>query len=107
MQAPAKVDLCYLDQVGDGALLPLIALESRPMDAVTRDRVRYVRDQRLVDLKNRQSSWATWTSRGARRLAQAQAILGPSPARPLPMSGPAWRNCDGSIGHPVPPSAQP
>lgn len=105
-QPPAAIDLCYLGQVGDGALLPLIALEQRPMDAMTRDRVRYVRDQILTDLSARQDSRTDWTPRGARRLAQARAMLGPNPARPLAVDQLAWRNCDGSIGRAAP-SAQP
>lgn len=96
-QAPAEVDLCYLAQVGDGALLSLIALERRPMDANTRDRVRHVRGRILDDLAVRQADWTGWTPRGARRLAQARAQLGPRPvsARPLPRDG--WRGCDGRI----------
>jgi hypothetical protein len=105
-QAPAVIDLCYLGQVGDGALLPLIALEQRPMDAVTRDRVRYLRDRIFTDLGARQGSWTDWTPRAARRLAEARAMLGPDPARPLAVDQPAWRDCDGSIEHPTPP-AQP
>ncbi len=100
-QAPAAIDLCYLGQVGDGALLPLVGLEKRPMDGATRDRVRYVRDRILTDLAARQDSWTEWTPRGARRLAQATAMLGPNPARPLAVEPPAWRDCDGLIGPPA------
>jgi len=95
---PEHVDLCYLSQLGDSALLPLIALEQRQMDAATRDRVRYIRDQTFTDLAARQDSWADWTPRGARRLTRAQTMLGPNPARPLPVAQSAWRNCDGTIG---------
>ena len=106
-QAPAKIDLCYLGQVGDGALLPLIALERRPMDGATRDRVRYVRDRISSELAARQDSWTGWTPRGARRLAQAKAMLGPEPGRPLPLDPQAWRDCEGFIEHPASPIAQP
>nr|WP_276593200.1 DUF4173 domain-containing protein [Sphingomonas sp. GC_Shp_3] len=99
-QAPAAVDLCYLWEVGDGALLPLLALERQPMDTVTRDRVRYVRDQVFTDLSARQDTWAEWTPRGARRLAQAQTLLGHNADRPLAVEQPAWRLCDGTIEHP-------
>lgn len=103
IQVPERIDLCYLSQVGDGALLPLIALENRPMNGVTRDRVRYVRDRIFSDLDARQGSWTEWTPRGARRLSRAKAMLGSDPARPQP----GWRNCDGSIKRPAPPTAQP
>lgn len=96
-QAPADIDLCYLSQVGDGALLPLIALERRPMDAATRDRVRHVRGQITDDLAARQAGWTTWTPRGARRLAQAHAQLGPRPAGARPLPKDSWRDCDGRI----------
>ena len=96
-QAPARIDLCYLAQVGDGALLPLIELEGRPMDATTRDRVRHVRGQIADDLAGRQAHWASWTPRGARRLAQARAQLGPRPARGRPIPEGAWRDCGGLI----------
>lgn len=99
-QAPARVDLCYLREVGDGALLPLIYLERQPTDAATRDRVRYVRERLFSDLQAGQADWQTWTPRGARRLARATALLGPHPAQPLPVASPAYRDCDGSIGRP-------
>ena len=107
MQAPAKVDLCYFSNVGDGALLPLTALESQPMDRVTRDRVRYIRDRIFTDLAARQDSWTEWTPRGARRLAQAKSMLGPDPVRPFASNTVSARNCDGSIDLPAPPTAQP
>jgi hypothetical protein len=103
-QAPAAIDLCYLAQVGDGALMPLVTLERRPMNAVTRDRVRYVRKGIFTDLAARQDSWADWTPRGARRLARATAMLGRHPAQPVAIQQPAWRNCDGSIGYPALPA---
>ncbi len=97
-QPPASVDLCYLAQVGDGALIPMIELERRPMDATTRDRVRYVRDQLFDELAGRQSGWPHWTPRGARRLATAWRMLGPAPARPQPLREGEMRRCDGSVG---------
>lgn len=96
--APDKVDLCYLSQLGDSALLPLIALDQQPMDAATRDRVRYVRDQALTDLSARQDSSSTWTPRGSRRLAQAQSMLGPNPRGPVSIEASTWRNCNGTVG---------
>lgn len=106
-QDPAKIDLCYLGLIGDGALLPLVELEKRPMDAATRDRVRYVRDRIHLDLSARQDSWTEWTPRGARRLARADALLGPHPAMPYSADSITQRECDGSIIRPAPPVAQP
>ncbi len=94
-QAPAALDLCYLNQVGDGALLPLIELERRPMDGATRERVHYVREVLLGRLDARQSHWRTWTPRGARRLAQAKATLGAAFHPIWPIDGDDGRACDG------------
>lgn len=99
-QAPEKVDLCYLRQIGDGALNPLITLEHRPMDLRTRDQVRYIRERIFTDLEARQATWAEWTPRGARRLAEARSRLGADPAQPIPVAGPTWRGCNGSIQRP-------
>lgn len=104
-RAPSRIDLCYLNEVGDGALLPLIALERRPMDAATRDRVHYTRELLLGRLNARQSVWRTWTPRGARRLAQAKAALGPAFHPIWPIDGDNGRACDGSRHAPRPDAA--
>ena len=96
---PARIDLCYLHRIGDGALLPLIALERRPMDPATRDRVRFVRDDVLTDLDARQRDWTQWTVRGAWRLARARTAPAPPPRQP-PQG--ASRGCDGTVV-PAPP----
>ncbi len=106
-QPPRQVDLCYLAGLGDEALMPLLDLEHRPMDAATRDRIRHVRTQTYADLSARQSSWTHWTARGARRLETANAMLGPDPARPSALPEGAWRNCDGSVGGVSTPAPRP
>src|ERR1700709_1476859 len=40
--AGAGLDLCYLNELGPSALLPLIELESRPLPAELRERVQCV-----------------------------------------------------------------
>lgn len=98
------IDLCYLRQQGASVLLPLIEFESRVTDADLRDRVRAIREDTMAGVVAAQSDWHAWTWRGARRLALAQAALGPNPARSTPA---AWgRNCDGSqVAAPEPPPA--
>ena len=91
---PEAVDLCYLRMVGDGALLPVIALERRPMPAETRERVRFVRQMLYADLTWRQSHWGSWTPRGSRRLAAARARLGNAIAGPVE---PGFRRCYDSV----------
>jgi len=88
------IDLCYLHQQGASALLPLIDFESRVTDPALRDRVRAIREETMALVVEAQSDWHAWTWRGARRLAAAEAALGPNPAHSLPAK---WgRNCDGS-----------
>jgi hypothetical protein len=92
---PRRIDLCYLRDVGDGALVPLIRLEQRRLDPETRYKVRYIRWTLLTDLQARQANLPGWTPRGARRLAKAKALLGPSPSSPASLA--RQRRCDGSI----------
>ncbi|GGB29148.1 hypothetical protein GCM10011380_18280 [Sphingomonas metalli] len=94
---PARVDLCYLRNVGDGALLPLIALEARTADPATRDGIAYIRAEMLQRLATRQADWRQWTPRGARRLSAAQAALGPRPSPPLSLPKGKTRDCNGAI----------
>jgi len=95
-QAPAAVDLCYLNEVSAGALPALIELERRPMDGATRERVHHVRELVLGRLDARQSVWQTWTPRGARRLARAKAALGAAFHPLRPVDGDNGRACNGS-----------
>lgn len=99
-RTPRNIDLCYLHDVGDGALIPLIRLEQRPMDPITRDRVRYVRQQLFADLRTAQADPTDWTPRGARRLATAEKLLGPRPPRSVAIPKSSWRDCNGGVQHP-------
>ncbi|MBB4154523.1 hypothetical protein GGQ80_002436 [Sphingomonas jinjuensis] len=97
---PRRIDLCYLRDVGDGALLPLIHLEGRLLDPVTRYKVRYVRWLAFKELKERQDDSSRWTPRGARRLAEATALGAATRAKPASLRRP--RTCDGSIDRSLP-----
>ena len=104
---PRTIDLCYLHEVGDGALVPLIRLERRPMDAAMRDRVRYVREQLFGELRSAQARRDGWTPRGARRLAAAKALLGAHPPPSLPIMPTYWRDCEGRLHHPPADASRP
>ena len=91
---PGRVDLCYLQQVGDGALLPLIALERRSMTPAMHVRVQDMRREMMDRLAARQANWAEWTPRGARRLAAAKAAA--AGLVPLPRHR-GWYRCDGAL----------
>ncbi|HEX8257333.1 MAG TPA: DUF4173 domain-containing protein [Allosphingosinicella sp.] len=93
------IDLCYLNQLGASAVLPLIELEARPLPPALRDRVAWVRIGAMDGLETRQADWHSWTWRNARRLAAARA------AEPAPVTlpqAPFGRKCDGSVWTPLP-----
>lgn len=72
----APIDLCYLASLGNSALLPLIEFEQRTLPVDLAARVTAVRATQLVQMREEQADWRTWTPRGARRLAAADALLG-------------------------------
>jgi hypothetical protein len=92
----AGIDLCYLNELGPSALVPLIELESRPLPAELRERVQWVRSRAMDRLAENQADWHGWTLRNAGRLAEAQAQAA---ALRLPHHAPDYRQCD---GHPFP-----
>ncbi len=98
-----QLDLCYLNELGSSALLPLLELETRPdLPAELRDRVQWLRAQKLQHLAEAQADWHGWTLRGAGRLAEAQAIAA---GHRLPPPRPLHRQCDGREIVPPPPPA--
>ena len=97
-----QLDLCYLNQLGSSALLPLLELEARPnLPAELRDRVQWLRAKALRDLSDAQGDWHGWTLRGAYRLAEAQASAA---AHNLPALAVKNRHCDGREVVPEPPA---
>jgi hypothetical protein len=97
----AALDLCYLNQLGGPALLPLLALENhRDLQPAFRERVQVVRMRAYDALLKQQHDdgafLATW------RLEQANRM--PRSVRPVPLrDGP--RDCDGSL-FPSPPQVE-
>jgi len=92
--AGARIDLCYLNQLGPSALLPLLELETRPLPAGLRARVRWVRTRVMGRVRHGQSDWHGWTARDALRLDRAEAIVA---ERRLPDYQGPERTCDGNI----------
>ena len=71
----AVTDLCYLNELGDSALLPLLELEQRGIGGRFDARVRNVRS--IVYHRARQAAESgIWDIRRLRRLEQAKALLG-------------------------------
>ena len=90
----ARLDLCYLFQMGPSSLMPLIELESRPIPRDLRLRVMWLRNLQMDRLEARQAARGGWTWRGARRLAAARAAVA---APGLPRFEAPHRNCDGTV----------
>lgn len=99
------LDLCYLDELGDSALLPLIDLEQRAtLSPSFRERVQAVRLQLYgaLDWKQRDH----WTLLGQRRLKQARLLQSLFQRKPIAMA-PGVRGCDGALLPPAPAFAAP
>jgi hypothetical protein len=91
------LDLCYLNELGRSALLPLVDLERRTLAPEFANRVRNVRQQVMADmLADRAAGY--WTLRDNARLRQAEAILGKDAQK-----GFAFRKYD-CLGFVIPPA---
>ncbi|QUD87415.1 DUF4153 domain-containing protein [Phenylobacterium montanum] len=82
----AALDVCYLAQLGDSALVPLSALAASRLPPDLQGRVATVRANILDDLAARQGEWRSWTWRGQVRLDRALALA--------PASHPPIKACD-------------
>lgn len=90
--AGVRLDLCYLNNLGPSALLPLIELESRPIGPRFRERVSWTRNLIMDRLATTQGDWHGWTFRNARRSAEARRLVA---ERRLPRFSAGIRGCDG------------
>jgi hypothetical protein len=95
------LDLCYLDQLGSAALIPLIELRDAAKSPELRERAVFLSDIAFEILAQRQADWQAWTLRGAWRLARAEALLEFDTRVPAP--APYGRGCGGEILPPPPP----
>jgi hypothetical protein len=69
------LDLCYLNELGSSALLPLVELEGRKLDPEFAMRVRQVRQMIMADMLDDRAA-GYWALRDDARLKKAEAILG-------------------------------
>jgi hypothetical protein len=98
----AALDLCYLGGLGPSALTSLVTLELRPgLRPEFADRVAAVRHRVLHETLDAQRQGG-WTWRNSRRLGQVRTMLA-GRRLPVPVSGPAGRDCNG-FRVPPPPS---
>jgi len=100
-----ELDLGYLRQLGDPALVSLVQLEQTSDDPRLIDRAAAVRTAIMADMTARQSEWRSWTWRNQRRLNTVQAM---ARARPLVAPPAGQRDWDGwLLGAPLPSYADP
>ncbi|SFI79062.1 DUF4173 domain-containing protein [Caulobacter sp. UNC279MFTsu5.1] len=100
-----ELDVCYLERLGPSALVSLVEAERRSTSPELTDRVAWVRERALIDLRAQQGDWRAWTARDALRLARVEAL---ERQRPLVRSAPAYqRECDGRPVAPPPPELTP
>lgn len=94
------LDLCYMDELGESAILPLLSLERRAdLKPAFRQRVQAVRIRNVDRLEA--GARQGWTWRNQRRLTQVRQILARTPPVALP---PGSRDCAGAL---IPPSPLP
>jgi hypothetical protein len=90
----AALDVCYLNQLGPSALVSLVEFERLSTSPALTERVAWVRETHLTELRARQADWHAWTARGALRLARIDALARERPL-PAPDVTAAERDCDG------------
>lgn len=70
-----ELDVCYLRDLGDAAILPLAELAARDdLPRSVRARAEWQRRRLQEDLENRLGDWRRWTGIGAWRLAQVDHL---------------------------------
>jgi Domain of unknown function (DUF4173) len=93
----AHLDLCYMGEMGSGAIAPLMSLEVRPLPEDFRKRVRSVRLQAQREAQH-QLDTGGWTHQLATRLAAAKTREKGLPKLDL---GSGYRDCYGSVIDPT------
>ncbi len=102
----AKLDLCYLQELGDSALVPLAELELSQGNNELGKRAAELRsqaqDQLMWDHKN-----GEWTLLGKSRLAAVERLLGPKASLPQSFSNGCYRDeaMEFVPAHDAPPAA--
>ena len=96
----AKLDLCYLDELGESALVPLARLELQQGESrLGRDAA--VLRSRLLKRMEADRDQGEWSLRANRRIAEAHTLLGPKADQPVHDPEPCYR------GYPVPVPEEP
>lgn len=100
----AVLDLGYLRDLGEPALVSLVELERMTDDPELKDRVAAVRRDVLRQAHLDHDNWRGWSWRSARRLARVDTLAA---QRPLLTPKPGVRERDGRLVPPAPPEPAP
>jgi hypothetical protein len=85
----AKLDLCYLNDLGNSALIPLTELERAQGTSELGKKATAIRHYRQLQMEY-QRDGGGWTLLDNRRLAHVEALLGPTATQPDPGERPCY-----------------
>ncbi len=91
----ARLDLCYLDELGESALVPLVRLELQQGETRLGRDAAALRSRRLNQMELDRDR-GEWSLRANRRIAEARTLLGPKADQPVNDPVPCYR------GHSIP-----
>lgn len=86
------LDLCYLNQLGSPALLPIVELEGRTRDPALRERLAWSRNRMMDEMEPMLIDWRGWTWRDERRFRTAEGLIA---EKGLKRQHVGARQCDG------------
>ncbi|MBY8821214.1 DUF4153 domain-containing protein [Sphingomonas colocasiae] len=69
------LDLCYLNELGSSALLPIVELEGRTRDAALREKLTWSRNRLMDEMEPVLTDWRGWTWRDDRRFRTAERLI--------------------------------
>jgi hypothetical protein len=71
-----ELDVCFLRDRGESAMVPLAELLHRPLPDKLRGRAAVALSQVLDEVHSNQTDWRSWSWRRTRRLARVEALMG-------------------------------
>lgn len=86
------LDLCYLNELGSSALLPIVELEGRTRDAALREKLAWSRNRLMDEMEPVLTDWRGWTWRDDRRFRTAERLIA---EKDLKRQHVGPRRCDG------------
>jgi hypothetical protein len=96
------LDLCYLNELGSSALLPIVELEGRTRDAALKERLSWSRNRLMDQMEPVLTDWHGWTWREERRFLIAERMIA---EKGLKRQHVGLRQCSG-LPYPAEPQAE-